>query len=144
MMGATPVVVDIDDSLTLDIEAVKAAITSKTKAIMPVHMCGSMANLEALKRICKDNALLLIEDACQAIGGTYKGQALGTIGDLGCFSFAFALLGLFWSSIYTFLVLALMAVRRFLFLDFHSTDCAHPPLHLTPALRGKGGRMRTS
>ncbi|MEC8134479.1 MAG: aminotransferase class I/II-fold pyridoxal phosphate-dependent enzyme, partial [Bacteroidota bacterium] len=53
MMGATPVVVDIDDSLTLDIEAVKAAITSKTKAVMPVHMCGSMANLEALKSICK-------------------------------------------------------------------------------------------
>lgn len=89
MMGATPVVVDIDDSLTLDIEAVKAAITPKTKAIMPVHMCGSMANLDALKSICKDNALLLIEDACQAIGGTYKGQALGTIGDLGCFSFDF-------------------------------------------------------
>jgi 8-amino-3,8-dideoxy-alpha-D-manno-octulosonate transaminase len=89
MLGATPVVVDIDDTLTLDIEAVKSAITPKTKAIMPVHMCGSMANLHALKSICNAHNLLLIEDACQAIGGTYKGQALGTIGDLGCFSFDF-------------------------------------------------------
>jgi 8-amino-3,8-dideoxy-alpha-D-manno-octulosonate transaminase len=89
MLGATPVVVDIDDTLTLDIEAVELAITPKTKAIMPVHMCGSMANLHALKSICKAHNLLLIEDACQAIGGTYNGQALGTIGDLGCFSFDF-------------------------------------------------------
>lgn len=89
MLGATPVVVDIDDTLTLDIEAVKSAITPKTKAIMPVHMCGSMANLHALKSICNANNLLLIEDACQAIGGTYNGHALGTIGDLGCFSFDF-------------------------------------------------------
>lgn len=89
MTGATPVVVDIDDTLTLDITSVKAAITSRTKAIMPVHMCGSMANLEALKSICDTHHLLLIEDACQAIGGTYKGKSLGTIGDLGCFSFDF-------------------------------------------------------
>lgn len=89
MLGATPVIVDIDDTLTLDIDAVQAAITPKTKAIMPVHMCGSMANLEALKSICNTHNLILIEDACQAIGGTYKGKALGTIGDLGCFSFDF-------------------------------------------------------
>lgn len=89
MLGAVPIIVDIDDTLTLDIKSVEAAITSKTKAVMPVHMCGSMAHLEALKSICNTNNLLLIEDACQAIGGTYKGQALGTIGDLGCFSFDF-------------------------------------------------------
>jgi len=89
MMGATPVVVDIDDTLTLDIDAVKVAITPKTKAIMPVHMCGSMANLDALVSVCDEHNLLLIEDACQAIGGTYNGKALGTIGDLGCFSFDF-------------------------------------------------------
>ena len=89
MMGATPIVVNIDDTLTLNIEAVKAAITQKTKAIMPVHMCGSMANLDALKSICDEHNLLLIEDACQAIGGTYNGKALGTVGDLGCFSFDF-------------------------------------------------------
>ena len=89
MTGATPVVVDIDDTLTLDIASVKAAITPKTKVIMPVHMCGSMANLDALKSVCDEHNLLLIEDACQAIGGTYKGKSLGTIGDLGCFSFDF-------------------------------------------------------
>lgn len=89
MLGAIPIIVDIDDTLTLDIQSVKEAITPKTKAIMPVHMCGSMANLDALQKICDIHQLLLIEDACQAIGGTYNGKALGTIGDLGCFSFDF-------------------------------------------------------
>ncbi len=89
MLGAIPILVDIDDSLTLDIKAVKNAITPKTKAVMPVHMCGSMADLDALKAICDEHQLLLIEDACQAIGATYKGKALGTIGDVGCFSFDF-------------------------------------------------------
>lgn len=56
---------------------------------MPVHMCGSMANLDAIKAICDEHNLILIEDACQAIGGTYNGKALGTIGDVGCFSFDF-------------------------------------------------------
>ena len=87
MLGAIPILVDIYDTLTLDIESVQAAITPKTKAIMPVHMCGSMANLDALKQICDKYNLVLVEDACQAIGGTYKGKPLGTIGDLGCFSF---------------------------------------------------------
>ena len=89
MLGATPIVVDIDDTLTLDIQSVKDAITPKTKAIMPVHMCGSMARLDDLKSICVEHHLILIEDACQAIGGTYHGKALGTLGDLGCFSFDF-------------------------------------------------------
>ena len=89
MLGATPVLVDIDDTLTLCPAAVKKAITPKTKAIMPVHMCGSMANLDALKAICETNQLKLIEDACQAIGGTYQGKYLGTLGDVGCFSFDF-------------------------------------------------------
>ena len=85
--GATPILVEIDDTLTLDPKAVEAAITPKTKVVMPVHMCGSMADLDALKAICKKHDLILLEDACQAIGGTYKGQKLGTIGDAGCFSF---------------------------------------------------------
>ena len=88
-IGAIPVLVDIDDTLTLDPKAVEAAITSKTKCVMPVHMCGSMANLDALQAICNKHNLLLLEDACQAIGGTYKGRPLGSIGDLGCFSFDF-------------------------------------------------------
>ncbi|HEX4875789.1 MAG TPA: DegT/DnrJ/EryC1/StrS family aminotransferase [Chitinophagaceae bacterium] len=88
-VGAVPVLVDVDDTLTLDPEAVRKAITPKTKAIMPVHMCGSMADLDALTAICKEHNLILLEDACQSIGGTYKGKHLGTIGDAGTFSFDF-------------------------------------------------------
>ena len=86
-IGAVPVLVDVDDTLTLNPEAVEKAITPKTKVVMPVHMCGSMADLDALQSICKKNNLILLEDACQAIGGSYKGKPLGSIGDLGCFSF---------------------------------------------------------
>lgn len=88
-VGAVPVFVDVDDTMTLDPAAVKNAITPKTKCVMPVHMCGSMADLDALKEICKEHNLVLLEDACQSIGGTYKGQQLGTIGDAGTFSFDF-------------------------------------------------------
>ncbi len=88
-VGAIPVLVDIDETLTLKPEAVRAAITSKTKCIMPVHMCGSMADLDVLKQICDEHKLILLEDACQSIGGTYKGKALGTIGHAGTFSFDF-------------------------------------------------------
>lgn len=86
-VGAIPVLCDIDDTLTLDPKAVEAAITPKTKAIMPVHMCGSMADLGALKVISDTHNLILLEDACQAIGATYDGKPLGSYGDLGCFSF---------------------------------------------------------
>ncbi|TJY33480.1 DegT/DnrJ/EryC1/StrS family aminotransferase [Pontimicrobium aquaticum] len=89
MLGAVPILVDIDDTLTLDIEATKNAITSKTKAIMPVHMCGSMANMDALVEICNAHNLILIEDSSQATGATYKGKPLGSIGDLGCLSLDF-------------------------------------------------------
>jgi 8-amino-3,8-dideoxy-alpha-D-manno-octulosonate transaminase len=88
-VGAVPVLVDVDETLTLSPAAVKAAITSKTKCVMPVHMCGSMADLDALKTICTEHNLILLEDACQSIGGTYKGKALGTIGHAGTFSFDF-------------------------------------------------------
>ncbi len=88
-VGAIPVFVDVDDTLTLDPVAVKNALTSKTKCIMPVHMCGSMADLDALQSICAEHKLILLEDACQSIGGSYKGKMLGTIGDAGTFSFDF-------------------------------------------------------
>ncbi len=88
-IGAIPVLVDIDESITLDPKAVRAAITSKTKCIMPVHMCGSMADIDTLKNICDENNLILLEDACQSIGATYKGKYVGTIGDAGTFSFDF-------------------------------------------------------
>ncbi|WP_299888345.1 DegT/DnrJ/EryC1/StrS aminotransferase family protein [uncultured Lacinutrix sp.] len=89
MLGAIPVLVDIDDTLGLDAKAVEAAITKKTKAVMVVQMCGSMANMTALQLVCDTHNLILVEDACQAIGGTYQGKPLGSIGDLGCFSFDF-------------------------------------------------------
>lgn len=89
MLGAIPVLVDIDDTLTLNPKAVQEAITPKTKAVMPVHMCGSMANLGALQNICKTHNLILIEDSSQATGATYNGKPLGSIGDLGCLSLDF-------------------------------------------------------
>jgi 8-amino-3,8-dideoxy-alpha-D-manno-octulosonate transaminase len=81
------VLVDIDKTLTLDLEAVEAAITPRTRCVMPVHMCGSMARMDELKAICQKHNLILLEDACQSIGGSYKGQKLGTIGHAGTFSF---------------------------------------------------------
>jgi 8-amino-3,8-dideoxy-alpha-D-manno-octulosonate transaminase len=84
-----PVLVDVDDTLTLSPEAVRNAITPKTKCVMPVHMCGSMADMDALVTICKEHNLILLEDACQSIGATYKGKKVGTIGDAGTFSFDF-------------------------------------------------------
>ncbi len=88
-VGATPVLVDIDDTLTVNPEAVRQAITERTRCVMPVHMCGSMADMAALQSICKEHNLLLLEDACQSIGASYKGKYLGTIGDAGAFSFDF-------------------------------------------------------
>ncbi len=89
MLGAIPVLVDIDDTLCLDPKAVEQAITSKAKAIMVVQMCGSMGDMNALRAISDKHNLILVEDACQAIGGMYDGKPLGSLGDLGCFSFDF-------------------------------------------------------
>ncbi|HLT51693.1 MAG TPA: DegT/DnrJ/EryC1/StrS family aminotransferase [Arenibacter sp.] len=86
-VGAVPILVDVDDTLTLDPVAVEKAVTDRTKVIMPVHMCGSTADLAPLKSICTQHDLILLEDACQAIGGSYEGKPLGSYGDLGCFSF---------------------------------------------------------
>ena len=86
-LGAVPVLADVDDTLTLDPQAVKNAITKRTRVVMPVHMCGAMADLGKLQQICREHGLLLFEDACQAIGGSYAGKPLGSIGDMGCFSF---------------------------------------------------------
>src|SRR5213078_1764540 len=76
-IGAVPVLVDVNDSLTMDPIAVRKALTPATKCIMPVHMCGSMADMDALQEICRDHQLLLLEDACQSIGASYKGKFLG-------------------------------------------------------------------
>src|ERR1700760_1124107 len=88
-VGAIPVLTDVDDTLTLSPEAVRRAITPRTKCVMPVHMCGAMADLDALAAICKEHDLILLEDACQSFGASYKGKALGTIRAARTFSFDF-------------------------------------------------------
>ncbi len=88
-VGAVPVLVDVDETLTLDPAAVRRAITPRTKCIMPVHMCGSMADLDPLMDICAAHQLVLLEDACQSFGARYKGKYLGSIGQVGTFSFDF-------------------------------------------------------
>ena len=85
--GAIPVFADIDETLCLSPAAAENAITAKTKAVIPVHMCGAMAKINELKSLCEKNGLILIEDACQAVGGTFEGKALGSFGHMGCFSF---------------------------------------------------------
>ena len=87
MAGAVPVFADIDETLCLDPASVSAAITDKTKAVLLVHMCGSMARVDALAALCEERGIVLIEDAAQALGGQFRGQALGTFGKVGCFSF---------------------------------------------------------
>ncbi len=87
MAGAVPVFADIDETLCLNPEAVAAAITDKTKAVLVVHMCGSMARIDAMAALCKERGVMLIEDAAQALGAHFKGKALGTFGKVGCFSF---------------------------------------------------------
>lgn len=85
--GAIPVVADIDESLTIDPKHLEEKITSRTKAVNLVHMCGATGNLNEIKRICDKHNLILIEDACQSTGATYNGQYLGTIGQVGTLSF---------------------------------------------------------
>lgn len=83
---AIPVITEIDASLTLDPDAVANKITPRTKAIMPVHMIGYPADMDRINAIAREHDLVVIEDAAQACGGTYKGRYLGTLGHLGCFS----------------------------------------------------------
>jgi 8-amino-3,8-dideoxy-alpha-D-manno-octulosonate transaminase len=87
LAGAVPVFAEIDETLCLDPRAVEQVLTPRTRAVIPVHMCGSMARIDALVDLCRRHRLVLIEDACQAVGGTFQGRALGTFGSMGCFSF---------------------------------------------------------
>lgn len=87
-LGAKPVFVDIEpDSFNLDVTKIAAAITPRTRAIMPVHLYGQMVEMEALMELAARHKLFVIEDAAQAIGAEYKGRRAGSIGHLGCFSF---------------------------------------------------------
>ena len=85
--GAIPVIVDVDESITIDPAAVEAAIGPHTRAVVAVHMWGAACNMNAIMEIGKRRALWVIEDACQAVGGGYEGRKLGSIGDIGAFSF---------------------------------------------------------
>jgi len=88
LRGGVPVFVDIrPDTLNIDETLIEAAITNKTKAIVPVHYAGVACEMDTIMDIAKKHNLLVIEDAAQGIGSSYKGKALGTIGHLGCFSF---------------------------------------------------------
>mgnify|MGYP002623082869 CR=1 FL=1 len=93
LLGLTPVVVDVDrDTMNISIDAVRKAITPKTKAIVPVHLFGQCADMEPLLQLAKENNLYVVEDACQAIGAEYifsdgTRKKAGTIGHIGCTSF---------------------------------------------------------
>lgn len=88
MVGAKPVFVDINPlTYNIDINKIEEKITSKTKAIIPVHLFGQPAEMDQILLIAKKHNLRVIEDAAQAHGATYKGKTIGSIGDVGCFSF---------------------------------------------------------
>lgn len=84
--GATPVIVDIDETLNMDPAALEAAITKKTKCVVPVHMMGEGADMDRIMAIAKQHDLLVMEDTAQALGASINGRRLGTIGDMGAFS----------------------------------------------------------
>lgn len=87
-VGATPVFVDVTkDTFNIDVTKIEEKITRKTKAIMPVHIFGQSADMDPINEAAKKHNLLVIEDACQAIGGKYKGRNIGSLGDIACFSF---------------------------------------------------------
>jgi len=85
--GAIPVIVDIDETITIDPQAVEDAIGPRTKAVIPVHMWGAACDMDAIMQIAARHDLLVLEDTCQGIGGAYEGRKLGTIGHAGAFSF---------------------------------------------------------
>ena len=86
-VGAIPVLVDIDESLTIDPAAIKDAIGPHTRAVIPVHMWGAACNMNAIMELAARHGLLVLEDVCQGIGGAYEGRMLGSIGHAGAFSF---------------------------------------------------------
>jgi dTDP-4-amino-4,6-dideoxygalactose transaminase len=87
-LGARPVFVDIDpESYNIDIHHIEKAITPRTKAVMPVHLFGQCADMDAIISICRPRGIKVVEDAAQALSADYKGRKAGTIGDFGCFSF---------------------------------------------------------
>lgn len=87
-VNATPVMVDVEqDTWCLNVDDVEKKITKRTRAVIAVHLYGYTADLDTLGRLCRDRDLVLIEDAAEALGSLYNGQACGTVGDIGTFSF---------------------------------------------------------
>jgi dTDP-4-amino-4,6-dideoxygalactose transaminase len=88
LLGGTPVFVDIDpETFTIDPSEIEARVTSRTKAIIPVHLYGQAAEMEPILEIARRKSLLVIEDNAQAIGATYQGRGVAALGDIGCLSF---------------------------------------------------------
>ncbi len=86
--GASPVFVDVDDeTCTMDPRLIERAITPRTKALIPVHLYGQMADMDPILELARSRGLYVIEDACQAHGAEYRGRKAGSMGDAGCFSF---------------------------------------------------------
>lgn len=86
-VGAKPVFVDIDEFYTIDVEDARRKVTKKTKAIIPVHLYGHVANMSAIKEFAERFSLIVVEDAAQALGSRLFSRPAGTMGDIGCFSF---------------------------------------------------------
>ena len=86
-VGAIPLIVDIDETITIDPNAIEAAIGPRTRAIVPVHMWGAACDMNAIMAIARRHDLIVVEDACQGVGGGYEGRKLGSIGHIGAFSF---------------------------------------------------------
>ncbi|MBS1488378.1 MAG: aminotransferase class V-fold PLP-dependent enzyme [Bacteroidetes bacterium] len=87
--GALPVFAEIDETLCLSAKGIKAAVTPKTKAVLLVHMCGGMAQMDEILAVCKEHRLTLVEDAGQAFAASFKGTSVGLFGKTGCYSFDF-------------------------------------------------------
>ena len=86
LVGAKPIFADVDDTMNISIDSLKSKITDKTKAIIPVHLTGRSADMDAINKIAKEHNLIVIEDAAQAVGAKYKGKVTGSLGDFGSFS----------------------------------------------------------
>ena len=88
-VGAIPIIVDVDESIMMDPDALEEAIGPKTKAVIPVHMWGCLCDMDRILDIAKRHNLLVVEDACQCVGGFYGDRAAGSLGDAGAYSFNF-------------------------------------------------------